>query len=219
MGQRPYLTCCQKSRLSQLYIIKYSCGQLVHSRGDNKPGLSIVKTGAVSTGVYGIDGTFIMASMLGEGQAFGEFTLFTDLPRTHDVSAAVDSELYQISGECFLSLSAKDPEILNALLKSTLIRTHMLLELLDAMRRLPILERVAKMMLTMSYTSGVVTHIQCKQSELAFSLGVSRVTLGKALKQLSDMGLIDIAYRRVSFTDRQKIETWLELKSTTPLLR
>lgn len=201
------------------HIVKYSKGQLVHSRGDDRPGLSIVKNGSVNIGVYGVDGTFVMASMLGPGESFGEFTLFTELPRTHDVSAAEESEIYQVSSKKFLALCSQQPQILEALLKSSLVRNHILLEMLDAMRRLPLLERTAKTLLSLSYTSGSDTLIKCKQSDLAFALGVSRVTLGKVLKHLSELGLIEIAYGKIQFPDRAKLEKWLEQQSTTPLVR
>ena len=69
-------------------LMHYHDGQMVHSRGDTKPGLSIVKTGAVQAGVYDIDGTYIISSTLGPGHSFGEFTMFADLPRTHDMTAS-----------------------------------------------------------------------------------------------------------------------------------
>jgi len=58
-------------------IIKYSDEQLIHSRGEIKPGLSIVRSGAVNVGVYGADGKFLMVAKLGPGETFGEFTIFT----------------------------------------------------------------------------------------------------------------------------------------------
>lgn len=204
---------------SMALLNRYSAGQLIHSRGDNSPGLSIVKTGTVNIGVYGVDGTFVMASVLGPGEAFGEFTLFTDLPRTHDVSAMGDCEVYQINGSRFLRLCDKEPRLVNALLKSTLIRTHMLLEILDAMRRLPVLERTAKTILSMSYTSGAKSQLSCRQNDLALSIGVSRVTLGKVLKKLEAENLLKLGYGRIELPDRNKLEVWLESRNTTPLKR
>ncbi len=196
---------------------RYSAGKLIHSRGDSTPGISIVRTGMVNIGVYGLDGTFVVASVLGPGEAFGEFTLFTDLPRTHDVSALGNCEVYQIPGKPFLRLCDERPQILSALLKSNLVRTHMLLEMLDAMRRLPVLERTAKTILSMSYTSGSATELVCRQNDLAQSIGVSRVTLGKVLKQLEAEQLINIGYGKIGLYDRHQLEAWLAERSTTPL--
>jgi len=194
-------------------IVKYGDGQLIHSRGDDKPGVTVVKSGAANIGVYGADGIFVMASVLGPGEAFGEFTVFTDLPRTHDVSASGPTEVYQITGPYFLSICNKEPSLVTALLKSSLIRTHILLELLDAMRRLPLLERAVKLILSISFTAGTERHIQCTQNDLALSLGVTRVSLGKALKKLSELGLIEIGYGQISFRNRSRLEHWLEFSN------
>ncbi len=191
-------------------LVKYSNGQLIHTRGELKPGLSIVHSGAAHVGVNGIDGTFVTAAALGQGECFGEFTLFTDLPRTHDVSSIGETQIYQISKSKFDSLYEREASISRALLKTTLTRTHILLETLDALRRLPILERTAKTLLTMSYTLGRADSLIIKQIDLAYSLGVTRVSLAKALKQLASIELIEIGYGRINFLDRDALARWVQ---------
>lgn len=208
-----------RSLKSMATLSRYAAGQLIQSRGDNNPGLSIVKKGTVNIGVYGVDGVFVMASMLGEGEAYGEFTLFTHLPRTHDVSAATDVEIYQLNGARFLKLCDQEPILVKVMLRVALVRTHILLELLDAMRRLPVLERTAKLILFLAERPTVSGYIPTKQNDLALGLGVSRVTLGKVLKQLSELELIELGYRKISLPDKSKLAAWLESRSTTPLAR
>ena len=70
-------------------LVNYEDGQLIHSRGAAAPGISIVAKGVAHVGVYGMDGKFVMTAILGEGECFGEFTLFTELPRTHDVLSLI----------------------------------------------------------------------------------------------------------------------------------
>jgi len=191
-------------------IIKYSDEQLIHSRGEIKPGLSIVRSGAVNVGVYGADGKFLMVAKLGPGETFGEFTIFTDLPRTHDIAAVGDTQVYQIPSSRFMALYDKEPEISKALLKATLLRTHMLLETLDSMRRLPLLECTAKLLLTMYQSSGELNPLKCRQSELAYTLGVSRVSLGKALKELTKLGLIELGYSQITINNPAELDSWLK---------
>ena len=196
--------------LSLSVLVKYSNGQLIHTRGEPKPGLSIVHSGAAHVGVNGIDGTFVTAAALGQGECFGEFTLFTDLPRTHDISSIGESQIYQISKSKFDALYEREASISRALLKTTLTRTHILLETLDALRRLPILERTAKTLLTMSYTLGRADSLIIKQSDLAYSLGVTRVSLAKGLKQLASIELIELGYGRINFLDRDALARWVQ---------
>lgn len=190
-------------------IVKYSAGQMIHSRGDDKPGLSIVKSGAVRVGIYGTDGDFVMTSMLGEDHSFGEFTLFTTLPRTHDISAAVATEIYQLSQASFTRIYDSAPDLARALTTATLIRSHLLLEMLDAIRRLPLLERTAKFLITTMTTQGGVSTLDYRQSDFAYMLGVSRVSLNRALKQLADLDLIELGYGAINIPSPNVLEDWL----------
>ena len=196
-------------------LMKYSDGQLIHTRGALKPGLSIVHKGAAHVGVNGIDGTFVMVAALGPGECFGESTLFTELPRTHDVSSIGESEIHQLSQPLFDLLYQREPAISRALLKTTLMRTHILLEMLDAIRRLPILERTAKVLLSMSYTLGGSNTLYSRQDELAYTLGITRVSLGKALKQLRQLGLIEVGYAKIVIPDQSRLGDWVELNCGT----
>lgn len=196
-------------------LMKYSNGQLIHTRGSLKPGLSIVHEGGAHVGVNGIDGTFVMVAALGPGECFGEFTLFTQLPRTHDISSIGESQIYQLSQPKFELLYQREPSISKALLSTTLMRTHFLLEMLDAIRRLPILERTAKVLLSMSHTLGGSNVLRGRQDELAYTLGVTRVSLGKSLKELNRLGLIEIGYAKIAIPDSDRLSDWVELNCGT----
>jgi CRP-like cAMP-binding protein len=54
---------------------RYQAGQLIHHRGDDKPGISIVRAGVVKVGNIGSDGSFVATTELGPGRYFGELTL------------------------------------------------------------------------------------------------------------------------------------------------
>lgn len=190
-------------------VVKYADGQFIQSRGDSKPGISIVRSGAASAGIIGVDGSISMTTILGPGQSFGEFTIFTELPRTHDVTATGETEIYQMSATRFTRLYDNEPELSRALLKTALIRSHVLLEMLDAIRRLPIRERTAKILRSMSHTAGNPNLLECRQAELAYTLGVSRISLNKALKQLADLNLIELGYGKIRIPKPTDLSDWV----------
>jgi len=190
-------------------LVKYTDGQLIHSRGEQKPGLSIISSGAACVGIYGIDGSFVITTTLGPGEIFGEFTLFTDLPRTHDISAAGTTEVYQLSSSKFHFLYQQEPEIASALIKTSLSRIHQLLEMLDSMRRLPIREQTAKTLLSMIQLGASSETLYCRQSELAATLGVSRVSLNQALNKLSKLKLLRLGYGQIEIPDVAALQVWV----------
>ncbi|MEO0883697.1 MAG: Crp/Fnr family transcriptional regulator [Pseudomonadota bacterium] len=190
-------------------LVRYAEGQLIHNRGDVKPGVSIVVSGSVQVGIYGADGSFVMTTQLGVGQTFGEFTLFADLPRTHDITAISPTEINQISAPAFNRLYDAEPDISRALLTTTLIRTHRLLEMMDAMRRLPMRERTAKVLFTLMQIAGGSDTFECRQSDLAFTLGVSRMSLSTALRGLIEIGLVETGYGQIRLPDADRMRAWV----------
>jgi len=74
-----------RSKLDALGHLKtYGDGQHIQSRGDRTKGFSIIISGAVCFRKIDAGGTFITVAVFGAEQCYGEFTLFADLPRTHD---------------------------------------------------------------------------------------------------------------------------------------
>ena len=191
-------------------LVHYQKGHLLHSRGADKPGLSIVKSGLVSASVTDKNGKTIIAALLGAQHCFGEFTLFGDLPRTHNICAIEESFVWHIKADALLQLFESRGDIAKALLRTSLLRNHLLLEITDAMRRLPLVARTAKILLIMAVTAGSQKSVKCSQEELSLILGVSRVSIGKALASLQELGLLSSGYGKIELCDYQRLELWLE---------
>ena len=192
---------------------RYKDGALIHSRGDVKPGLSIVASGSVHIGNTGSDGSYVTTTILGPGQTFGEFTLFADLPRTHDAVAVGPTVINQIGRAPFMRLYDQDPELGKIVLIATTKRLHVVLEFLDDLRRLPLTVCAAKLLLMMSYSAETPNKIIGNQVELAFTLGVSRVSIGKALKMLEAEGVIKLGYGYIEVSNEALLAEWITDRS------
>ena len=212
-GVRPFqevLPARLKKLVGTLSVTReYSDGELVQGRGDAKPGISIVRSGAVRLCNFGAEGTVVTTAVLGPGQVFGEFTILTDLPRTHDAIAVGATVLDQISRSAFERAAKKEPELMRALATSTALRLHAMLELLDDFRRLPLAVLTAKLLLGMSSETSDEATVECNQSDLSTTLGVSRVSIGKVIKTLQSEGLIEQRYGRVNIPSKQRLAYWV----------
>jgi CRP/FNR family cyclic AMP-dependent transcriptional regulator len=187
----------------------YRDGQLIHARGDLQRGLSIVRSGAVRFGNAGEDGSYVTTTVMGPGQSFGEFTLFADLPRTHDATAVGATILDYLDQARFNRLLVEAPELWRILMIATTKRLHDALELLDDFRRLPLPALTAKLLLTLPPSKEDPAVVACNQADLAFTLGVSRVSIGKALAQLQNASLLVLGYRTITIRDRSALKSWL----------
>lgn len=213
---RPFLEQLSQKDIAALksaaILMRYQDDELIHNRGDDKPGLSIVTSGLIRVGVIHEDGTFIITSMLGKGQTFGEFTLYADRPRTHDIIAQGETQVWQLPGTRFLNLCDTHPALLPALLKTSLVRNFVLLEMIEALRSLPVVERVAKILVLLVTMARQGDNFYARQSDLAATLGLSRATLSKALARLEALGLITRGYGRIMIIDHGALTDWVSAR-------
>jgi len=183
----------------------YQDGQTIYRRGDVMFGLSIIRAGAVKLAKTDSDGSYLQTSIVDEGHSFGGFALFSELPRTHDSIAVGDTTIDEIPAGKFLKLFEEHVELSKAMLIVSLSRTHEILEFFDDMRRLPLRVRVAKFLLEKSSTLD----IEVLQEDLAFTFGVSRVSMGNALRQLEHSKLIKRGYSRITIENREALAEWV----------
>lgn len=189
--------------------VRYGDGSLIHARGDIRPGLSMVRSGAVRFGNPGSDGSYLVITVMGPGQCFGEFSLFADLPRTHDAVAIGETVVDQISRAAFDAILKDEPELSRIMLTAVTGRLHAAMELIDDMRRLPLPVRAAKLIWQMAGQSARPDLVRCTQNELAFALGVSRVSSGKALGRLKALGLVEPGYGQIGIPDPKRLAAWI----------
>jgi len=194
-------------------LVKYQCGEVIHVRGERKPGLSIVKSGTVRVGNYGKDGRYCMTRLLHPGETFGEFTLFAALPRTHNAEAATESEVIQLDQKLFNELSAQHPELTQWMLRSLAVKLHDSLELLDDMRRLALHVRAAKVILSISKQSNA-QRVKIKQNDLADVLGVTVLSAHQSLKKLTAANLITSGYGYVDIVSTEGLEAWIDQQAS-----
>lgn len=214
---KPFLSFLSDDQVARLKAAgqrrKLTDGQYIHSRGDTDPGISIIESGAARAGIYGTDGEFILTSFLGAGHSFGEFTVFTELPLSHDISAVGPTTVIRIPSRTFLELGEVEPAILMALMRATLMRSHILLEMLHAIRILPLVPRVAKFLLILTPPPPAKPKVRFKQSDLAATIGLSRASLNRALTDLDQLGLIERRYGSIEVRNIDDLLAWLRQES------
>lgn len=196
------------------HLRTFAEGQFVHSRGDDNPGISVIEDGAAQAGIYSADGSFVLTSYIGPGHTFGDFTVFTNLPRTHDISAVAPTTILEIPAIRFKALCQDDPRYMQALLQTTLMRSHLILEMLHAVRSLPLVPRVAKFLLILAPGGPNAPTLRFRQTDLASTLGVSRASMNRALSKLETRSLVDRGYGHVKIRDRQDLATWLNAQES-----
>ena len=197
--------------------IAYPDKILIQARGDARPGLSIVREGAVQIGNPGLDGSFVVTSVLGPGHCFGEMTLFGDLPRTHDAVAMGATVIDQVSPAAYQRFAAAHPAVDRAIMSMMARRLHVLLEFADDLRRLPLKVQLAKLLLSMAQAAE--SRADATHEELAAILGVSRVAIGTALRALEGEGMVKRGYGCIDVPDRAALGRWIDQRAILAPIR
>ncbi|MCV6613405.1 MAG: Crp/Fnr family transcriptional regulator [Cellvibrionaceae bacterium] len=196
-------------------ITVYEDGEVIHQRGDQSPGLSAVLSGAVRVGNYGRDGRYFLSAQLGPGDSFGEQTVFTALPRSHSAEAVGETRISQLGPGQTKALLLEHPKLALDLLGSLAQRLHWSLEALDDSKRLPLMLRTAKLIRYIDQQEEANGQLSVSQEQLAAQIGVSRMSLSKALNKLQSQGLIERRYKTLKIVDRQRLQSWIEANSET----
>ena len=140
---------------------------------------------------------------------FGEFTLFADLPRTHNAEAFGETVVDQIPLSDFNMMVQEYPEIKDYLLSALAQYLHIALETLDDVRRQPIIVRVAKVLLSYVHKHKIDMNIPITQTMMSETLGVSRLSVHNALKEFQKMNILERKYGAVFIKDYDALVEWI----------
>jgi CRP-like cAMP-binding protein len=192
---------------------RFPHGALIHGRGDKKPGLSIIRDGAVRFGKVTRGGGQTTVTLLGPGHTFGEATLFAGMDRAYDAVAVGDTTVAQIGKTKIERILDEEPALARIFLVAMTRRLYSALGFLDDLRTLPLTVRTAKLIANMTVSAKDRSKTECRQSDLAFTLGVSRVSIGKALGTLQREGLIELGYGYVVVPSAASLIDWIDARS------
>ena len=195
-------------------VQRYADQQLISSRGDTDRELNIVEEGAVRVSNVDLEGRRTETAVLEAGDSFGEFTLLAGTPRFFDFHAQGHTRIRTINKAQFDALMQGDAAFRDGIVRMLTHRLLSAVSIIEDMRRLPLPAQLAKYVL---HCAEKVGHDQWQyrgtQSDLADALGVSRVSVGQALKRLQQSGLLARGYGCVNITNKSSLQAWVHQHS------
>jgi len=186
---------------------QFTDGQFLFQQGDTARGFYAVVSGQVMVGRYAADGSLTVFGVAGSGDLLGELAFFAGSPRITDCVADGPVELVEFDKALFKRVIMVDPEMTMIMLRSLAGQLKAALERIDSDRTLTLPDRLAQVLLGMDADSDA--DVTCTQQQLADLIGVSRVSLGSALRQLEKSGAVAGSYGRIRIVDRALLEARL----------
>lgn len=199
LAERTRLSADERARLLALAPARsFADGQFVQHQGDPGDAFWAVMAGHVLVGRYAEDGGFTAFGVIGPGDMFGELAFFTGIPRQADAVASGPARLVAIDRPLLRRLMQEDVGWAELLLRSLGRQLAVSLDIIDADRRLSVAERLVRLLRAMAADGPDGASVRATQQQLADLLGVSRVTLGAALRDLAARGLVEPGYGRIA---------------------
>ena len=149
-----------------------------------------------------IIGSFVLLTLTQPGIFLAtQFILGSVAPQWQDALAGSDCRLLRLGDQELQSLMASDPAVTRLLLKTMALTVQLAFNLIESSRNLSVPQRLAQALLQLCGDQGYGTEIMATQQDLADLVGVSRVSLGKALAGLQAAGIIEPGYGFVTIRD------------------
>ena len=188
----------------------FARGQIIQQRGDAAREFWYIESGSVQIGRYGVDGRLTLFALIGAGDTFGELAFMGEFPRSVDAIAGTGCTLIRIGDSELQSLMDSDPAVTRLLLKTMALTVQEAFNLIESSRSLSVPQRLAQALLQLCGDQGDGTEIKVTQQDLADLVGVSRVSLGKAVRQLEDLGAIRPSYGSITIGAKEMLRRLLD---------
>ena len=188
----------------------FARGQIIQQRGDAAREFWYIESGSVQIGRYGVDGRLTLFALIGAGDTFGELAFMGEFPRSVDAIAGTGCTLIRIGDSELQSLMDSDPAVTRLLLKTMALTVQEAFNLIESSRSLSVPQRLAQALLQLCGDQGDGTEIKVTQQDLADLVGVSRVSLGKAVRHLEDLGAIRPSYGSITIGAKEMLRRLLD---------
>lgn len=186
----------------------YGDGTTVHVRGDPAPTMDVVIQGKLRLVRFRSDGSQSFVSTIRQGQHLADILMLGKFSRSHTAMAIGPVTIDHFDSAAFAQLMNCD-EVLRALYTIAGHRLAAAIAMVDDLRTLPRTTHLAKLLLALSGRAGSDGVVGVVQEDLAAIIGVSAMTLAKALTVLKREGLIETRYRQIRVPDQALLADWL----------
>jgi CRP/FNR family cyclic AMP-dependent transcriptional regulator len=188
----------------------YPAGRQIFRKGDKGLGLFAVISGLVKISVTSDDGKEIVLNRIRANEVFGELALLDGGPRTADAVTLEETRLLSLDRRDLLSVLNDDPAVAIRLLAIVSARLRQTSEQVEDMSFAEPSRRLAKAVLRLlelqgARPGGEVGRVAITQQELGRTIGLSRESTNKHLREWEGLGWLALQKGAVIVRDRSSL--------------
>jgi CRP-like cAMP-binding protein len=183
----------------------YDAEQVILIEGEPNAGLSIVESGWLKAVKIGVDGREQMLHTLGRGEVFNAVGVFTDVPSQATVTALETSVVWIVQREILLKLMDEQPALARQVIKDLAGRVMHLIRMVEDLSLRSVEARLARLLLEQAEGESVQRRRWATQAEMANRLGTVPDVLNRALRKLSEEGMIQVERHQIRILHKEAL--------------
>jgi CRP-like cAMP-binding protein len=186
---------------------RFDRSQVIFLEGDPCGGLHIVGSGEVKIFKVSPQGREQILHRMGPGDTFNDVAVLDGGPNPASAGALTDTTLWVITRAEMQRLAQAHPSLAWALIESIARRARHLVAMVEDLSLRSVKSRLARLLLSEADRAAITDELDrsqmVTQAEMAARLGTVREMIGRALRELSEDGLIEFDRHRIVIKDRE----------------
>lgn len=189
----------------------YDTGQVILIEGEPCAGLYIVESGWLKAVKIGLDGREQVLQTLKSGDVFNAISVFTDVHNQATVAALETSAVWMVRREALHQLMDKHPALARHVIKDFAGRVMHLVRMVEDLSLRSVEARLARLLLEQSEGESVQRRRWATQAEMASRLGTVPDVVNRALRKLSEEGMIRVERHQIQILDNEGLKSAAQL--------
>lgn len=184
----------------------YSTNQVLLIEGAPCAGMYIIESGWLKAVKIGSDGREQVLQTLRASDAFNAISVFTGVPNQATVSVLEDAVVWLIPRAVLLRLLDEHPPLARKVTIDLAEQVMHLVQMVEDLSLRPVESRLARLLLEQAQDGSVQRRRWATQTELASRLGTVPDVVNRALRKLSEEGLIQVDRHQIRLLDLEGLQ-------------
>jgi CRP-like cAMP-binding protein len=189
------------------WFLNFDRGEIVYFGEDPAEAVYVVRTGRIALMLNSPDGRVMVLQQFRSRELFGASCVLTRTPRTATAMAREPSEVLVIPGSPFLAALKSEPALAQGVLELLAGRVQLGIIREQALAFFNAQARLARHLLELDAQEQHRGYITASQEELAYSTGLIRQTVAKALGVWRRDGWLLTGRGRIVILNRKALES------------
>ncbi len=189
----------------------YDAEQVILLEGEPSSGLYIIESGWLKVSKIGVDGREQILQTLGPTEIFNALSVFTDAPNQAAVTALETSAIWMVRRQVLLKLLEEHPSLARQVIHELAGKVQYLIHMVEDLSLRSVEARLARLLLGQSEGESVQRRRWATQAEIASRLGTVPDVVNRALRKLSEEGMIRVERHQIQILDKEGLKSVAQL--------